>query len=148
MALQLFVDKRKAFAARTISPSETHVLVAGSPEFYDYFEGQNGRKRVVISARENDTLATLGKHYGMTVGSMERINRRSRTDKLHAGESIVVYVDRGRSVAPRKPSPDDDLASGTLLPLEPALDAPSADVSESPGAVAPASIAPAEVGAP
>jgi membrane-bound lytic murein transglycosylase D len=148
MALQLFVDKRKTFSARTITPSETHVLVAGSPEFYDYFEGQNGRKRVVISARENDTLATLGKHYGMTVGSMERINRRSRTDKLHAGERIVVYVDRGRSVTQRKASLDDDVASGTLLPLEPALDAPSPDVSESPNSVAASTTVPANVGAP
>ena len=145
MALQLFVDKRKAFSARTINPTETHVLVAGSAEFYDYFEGQNGRKRVVVSARENDTLATLGKRYGMTVGSMERINRRSRTDKLHAGESIVVYVDRGRSVTPRKPSPEDDVASGTLLPLEPALSAANPQVADASGAGA---IAPAEVGAP
>jgi membrane-bound lytic murein transglycosylase D len=151
MALQLFVDKRKTFSARTINPSETHVLVAGSPEFYDYFEGQNGRKRVIVSARENDTLASLGKHYGMSVGSMERVNRRSRTDKLRAGESIVVYVDRGRAVTSRKRSPDEDVASGTLLPLEPALDAPSPDVSESSessAAVATPSIAPAEVGAP
>ncbi|HET7542224.1 MAG TPA: transglycosylase SLT domain-containing protein [Polyangiaceae bacterium] len=144
MALQLFVDKRKAFSARTINPSETRVLVAGSPEFYDYFEGQNGRKRVVVSARENDTLATLGKRYGMTVGSMERINRRSRTDKLRAGESIVVYVERGRAVTPRKPSPDDDVASGTLLPLEPALEAPGPELSET----ANATLKPAEVGAP
>jgi len=148
MALQLFVDKGKVFSARTISPSETRVLVAGSPEFYDYFEGQNGRKRVVISARENDTLATLGKHYGMTVGSMERVNRRSRTDKLRAGESIVVYVDRGRSVAPRKPSPDDDVASGTLLPLEPALDTPSPEVAGAAESAGVRAIRPAEIGAP
>ncbi|HYQ43654.1 MAG TPA: transglycosylase SLT domain-containing protein [Polyangiaceae bacterium] len=145
MALQLFVDKRKSFSARTINPSETRVLVAGSPEFYDYFEGQNGRKRVVVGARENDTLATLGKRYGMTVGSMERINRRSRTDKLHAGESIVVYVDRGRAVTPRKSNSDDDVASGTLLPLEPALEAPGPDLSAS---SADAPTVPAEVGAP
>jgi membrane-bound lytic murein transglycosylase D len=148
MALQLFVDKRKSFSARTITPTETHVLVAGSPEFYDYFEGQNGRKRVVVNARENDTLATLGKRYGMTVGSMERINRRSRTDKLHGGEDIVVYVDRGRSVAPRKASSDDELASGTLLPLEPALDAAGPEASEPTGALGAKSIVPANVGAP
>ncbi len=130
MALQLFVDKGKTFAARSISPSDTHVLVAGSPEFYDYFEGQNGRKRVVVAARDNDTLATLGKRYGMTVGSMERINRRSRTDKLHSGESIVVYVDRGRAVTSHKDADTDDLASGTLLPLEPALDSPGPDLSD------------------
>jgi membrane-bound lytic murein transglycosylase D len=121
MALQLFVDKSKTFTARTVSAGQTRVLVAGTPEFYDYFEGQNGRKRVVVSARDNDTLATLGKRYGMTVGSMERVNRRSRTDKLRAGEGIVVYVDRGRAVAPHKDEPDTDvLASGTLSPLAPA----------------------------
>jgi membrane-bound lytic murein transglycosylase D len=152
MALQLFVDKNKNFSARTITPTQTHVLVAGTPEFYDYFEGQNGRKRVVVSARENDTLATLGKHYGMTVGSMERVNRRSRTDKLHSGESIVVYVDRGRAVTPHKDDLDtDSLASGTLLPLEPALDAPTPDLADAPAGPAPtaaASALPADQGAP
>ena len=140
MALQLFVDKNRTFTARTLSPTQTRVLVAGTPEFYEYFEGQNGRKRVVVSARENDTLATLGKRYGMTVGSMERVNRRSRTDKLRAGEGVVVYVDRGRSVAPHKDEPDTDaLANGTLAPLspakdpdahEPAVETPDPDVSD------------------
>lgn len=120
MALQLFVDKNQIFAARTLSPTVARVLVAGTPEFYEYFEGQNGRKRVIVSARENDTLATVGKRYGMSVGSMERVNRRSRTDNLRAGESIVVYVDRGRAVAPHKDDQDTDaLASGTLSPLSP-----------------------------
>jgi membrane-bound lytic murein transglycosylase D len=132
MALQLFVEKGKTFAARLITPAESQVLVAGSPEFYDYFEAQNGRKRVVVSAHDNDTLATLGKRYGMTVGSMERINRRSRTDKLHSGDSIVVYVDRGRAVTPKKDADTDELASGTLLPLEPALDTPGPDLSDVP----------------
>jgi len=152
MALQLFVDKNKNFSARTIAPSQTHVLVAGTPDFYDYFEGQNGRKRVVVSARDNDTLATLGKRYGMTVGSMERVNRRSRTDRLHAGESIVVYVDRGRAVTPHKDDLDtDSLASGTLLPLEPALDAPTADAADTrdaPAVNGAASALPADQGAP
>jgi membrane-bound lytic murein transglycosylase D len=137
MTLQLFVDKGKSFTARSLAPSQTRVLVAGSPEFYDYFEGQNGRKRVVVSARENDTLGTLGKRYGMTVGSMERINRRSHTDKLHAGESVVVYVERGRAVTPRKEDPEgSSVASGTLLPLEPALDQPSSSLA----GAAPASV--------
>jgi membrane-bound lytic murein transglycosylase D len=123
MALQLFVDPSRTFSARTVSPAQTRVLVAGSPDFYEYFEAQNGRKRVVVSAHENDTLSTIGKRYGMTVGSMERVNRRSRTDKLRTGEGIVVYVDRGRAVAPHRDEPDTDvLASGTLSPLAPAAD--------------------------
>ncbi len=122
MALQLFVDKGKTFTARTISSAQTRVLVAGTPDFYEYFEGQNGRKRVVVNAKDNDTLATIGKRYGMTVGSVERVNHRSRTDKLKAGEAIVVYVDRARSVTQRKGEPELDVAAtGTLAPLAPAL---------------------------
>ena len=47
-----------------------------NPRFLRLFRGPAYRKRVVVSARENDTLATLGKRYGMTVGSMERVNCR------------------------------------------------------------------------
>jgi hypothetical protein len=52
----------------------------------------------------------------------------------------VVYVDRGRAVAPHKDEPDTDvLATGTLSPLapakepearEPAVETPDPDVTE------------------
>jgi len=145
MTLQLFVDKNKTFTARTVTPAQTRVLVAGTPEFYEYFEGQNGRKRVVVSAKENDTLATIGKRYGMSVGSVERVNHRSRTDKLKAGEAIVVYVDRARAITPRKGEPDPGAASATLSPLaptpvrdaeprEPAVETPDPDLADAPAA--------------
>ncbi len=149
MTLQLFVDKNRSFSARTILPAQTRVLIAGTPEFYDYFEAQNGRKRVVVSARQNDTLAMLGKRYGMTVGSMERINRRARTDKLHAGEDIVVYVDRGRSVPPHQEDLEaDSLASGTLSPLEPALQTSTAAEAPQAAPTDAAAPPPMEPGAP
>ena len=47
-----------------------------------------------------DTLAQLGKRYGMSVGSMERVNRRSRRDPLKAGEKIVVYAEQARAGTP------------------------------------------------
>jgi membrane-bound lytic murein transglycosylase D len=100
MSLQVFVAK-DADLSKVLHVPEAHakILIAGTPEFAEYFEGQNGRKRLVIAAREGDTLASIGKRYGMTVGQMERVNRRGRSDDLPAGERIVVYTDRER-VAP------------------------------------------------
>ncbi|HVY30725.1 MAG TPA: LysM peptidoglycan-binding domain-containing protein [Polyangiaceae bacterium] len=100
MSLQVFVTK-DADLSKVLHVPEAHakILIAGTPEFAEYFESQNGRKRLVIAAREGDTLASIGKRYGMTVGQMERVNRRGRSDDLSAGERIVVYTDRER-VAP------------------------------------------------
>jgi membrane-bound lytic murein transglycosylase D len=104
MTLQVFVPKN-ADLSKVLHVPEAHakILVAGSAEFCDYFEGQNGKKRLVIAAREGDTLGTIGKRYGMTVGQMERINRRGRSDQLPAGERVIVYTERA------KPAPGDSL---------------------------------------
>jgi membrane-bound lytic murein transglycosylase D len=104
MSLQVFVPKN-ADLSKVLHVPEAHaqILIAGTPEFSEYFEGQNGRKRLVIAAREGDTLASIGKRYGMTVGQMERVNRRGRTDQIAFGERIVVYTDR------QKPAPGDTL---------------------------------------
>jgi membrane-bound lytic murein transglycosylase D len=104
MSLQVFVAKN-ADLSKVLHVPEAHakILVAGSPEFCDYFEGQNGKKRLLIAAREGDTLSTIGKRYGMTVGQMERVNRRGRSDQVAAGERIIVYTERA------KPAPGDTL---------------------------------------
>ncbi|HEY4160264.1 MAG TPA: transglycosylase SLT domain-containing protein [Polyangiaceae bacterium] len=125
MVLQLFVDKSRAVtSAHYVAANDTRVLVAGTPDFYDYFEAQNGRKRLIVSAREGDTLGTLGHRYGMSLGSIERINRRSRNDQLNAEESVVVYVDKGHTPATsRKPELEPEPApvlSDALLAAEPA----------------------------
>jgi membrane-bound lytic murein transglycosylase D len=70
------------------------IFVAGSSEFLEYFENQRGNERVVVQARPKDTLASIGSRHGLSVGMMERINRRSRRDPLAPGESVVVYVRR------------------------------------------------------
>jgi membrane-bound lytic murein transglycosylase D len=98
MSLQVFVAKN-ADLSKVLHVPEAHakILIAGSPEFCDYFEGQNGKKRLVIAAREGDTLATIGKRYGMTIGQMERINRRGRTDQVAPGERVIVYTERPKA---------------------------------------------------
>jgi membrane-bound lytic murein transglycosylase D len=95
MVLQLFVTKNRLLShVRYTKETDARVLVAGTPEFFDYFEGLRGRKRIKVVAREGDSLRTIGNRYGMSIGWMERINRRSRTDKLEAGDAVIVYVDR------------------------------------------------------
>jgi membrane-bound lytic murein transglycosylase D len=100
MSLQVFVAKN-ADLSKVLHVPEAHakILIAGSPEFCDYFEGQNGKKRLVIAAHDGDTMTSIGKRYGMTVGQMERVNRRGRTDQIATGERIIVYTERGK-VAP------------------------------------------------
>jgi membrane-bound lytic murein transglycosylase D len=104
MTLELYVsNSRDLSRVRHIPEHKARILVAGSPEFFDYFEGQNGKRRFVVRSKGGETLAKIGKRYGMTVGSMERANRRSRTDPLQAGEPVVVYTERTR------PAPGDQL---------------------------------------
>ncbi len=70
------------------------VLLAGSPEFHSYFEGLKGKRRVTIAAQKGDTLHKIGRKYGMSVGSMERVNRRSRRTSLVPGQELVVYTNK------------------------------------------------------
>jgi membrane-bound lytic murein transglycosylase D len=95
MVLQIFArNETNLERVNYTAESDTKVLVSGSPEFHDYFEGLKGNKRIVVQARGGDTLSSIGVRYGMSVGWMERVNRRSRDEKLAAGETVVVYTKR------------------------------------------------------
>lgn len=95
MTLQVLVEKDAMLSdVRVLPEHEVKVLIAGSAEFHEHFEGLKGKQRVTITVREGDTLSGLGARYGMTVGSMERVNRRSRTAKLLPGEQLIVYTDK------------------------------------------------------
>jgi membrane-bound lytic murein transglycosylase D len=97
MVLQVFPKRSQSLAhLRHLREGDVKIMVAGTPEFIDHFEGLNGKRRLVVMVRQGDTLASIGRRYDTSVGWMERINRRSRTDELHAGESVVVYADRSR----------------------------------------------------
>ncbi len=95
MVLQVHLPRGTTPAtARVIRENDARVLVAGSEQFFDYYEGLNGRRRITVVARSGDTLQSIGKRHGMSVGWMERINRRPRGKKLEAGETVVVYTQR------------------------------------------------------
>jgi len=102
MVLQIFPKKSQDLKRlRHWKESAVRVLVAGTPAFFDHFEGLNGKRRLLVTVKKGDTLASIGRRYDTSVGWMERINRRSRTDRLGAGETVVVYADRARF--PQKP---------------------------------------------
>lgn len=95
MLLQVFLPKD--FVPKDLKYEDSanyRVLLAGSEPFLEYFESQRGNERVVVQAKANDTLATIGARHGVSIGTMERINRRSRREVLLPGEPIVVYVQR------------------------------------------------------
>lgn len=96
MVLQVFA-KRSLDLSRIhhLKDDSTRTLVAGSVEFIDHFEGLNGKRRLVVSAKSGETLAGIGKRYDMSVGWMERVNRRSRRDRLAPGDKVVVYAPLG-----------------------------------------------------
>ena len=127
MALQLFVPQdAKLDRVRYTKESATKVLVVGTDEFFEYFEGLKGKKRIRVTVKEGDTLESIGKRYGMSVGWMERVNRRSRRDELMPGETVVVYTERA------VPSDPGATAGPTLEPLGP-IEAPNPEALPSAG---------------
>ncbi len=116
MTLQVWVSEgTKLGDVRYFKEADTRVLVAGTPDFVEYYEGLNGKRRLVVEARDGDTLARIGRRYGVSSGWMERINKKSRRKKLKAGDSVVVYVKRGTAGAGQA----DDVSPEPLSPPEP-----------------------------
>jgi len=121
MTLQVLVPKSASLSeVRYVEEKDATVLLAGSAEFHEHFEGQKGKRRVQITVQKGDTLRKLGARYGMSVGSMERVNRRSRKTLLVEGEKLIVYTTR--EVSAKK----DDAGRGDL----PEVKAPRPDLIE------------------
>jgi membrane-bound lytic murein transglycosylase D len=92
MSMQIFAPA-DADLSRTVVLGENDVrtVVAGTDDFFQHTD-EKGRRRVVVTAKAGDTLATIGKQHGVTSNLMERINRRGRSEVLKDGERVVVWV--------------------------------------------------------
>ena len=96
MVLQIFV--RKDFDPTRIvllDPASVRVVTLGSEEFLELDTARRGKKRLIIEAKAGDTLARLGRRYGLTVGDLARINRFSHNTELQGGQKVVVYSPSG-----------------------------------------------------
>ncbi|AUX40708.1 murein transglycosylase [Sorangium cellulosum] len=103
MTLQLFVPKSQRHeGVFLLDDAAARVMEVGSEDFFAHFEGLKGRKRIEIAVREGDTFSKLATRYGLSVGSLERINQRSRRSLLMPGDRLVVYVPATR---PDDPAP-------------------------------------------
>ena len=103
MVLQAFVPKDyDPTQVVLLDPARVRVVTLGSEEFLELEAARRGKKRLVIEAKGNDTLAKLGRRYGLTLGDLARINRFSSSTELHEGQKVVVYSpvgEPGRDVA-------------------------------------------------
>ncbi len=114
MALAIWVPTdRPPTQVRFLTESEVRVLVAGSQEFAEYFEGLRGNDRVVVRAKEGDTLNSIATRQRVNVATLERVNRRSRNARLAEGESVVVYIPHAK---PQKPAQKSVEASHATAP--------------------------------
>ncbi len=98
MILQVFV--RKDFdpsGVMLLDPARVRVVTLGSEEFLQLETARRGKKRLTYTCRSGDTLAKLGRRYGLTPGDLARINRFSYNTELHAGDRIVVYSPTGEA---------------------------------------------------
>jgi membrane-bound lytic murein transglycosylase D len=96
MVLQIFV--RKDFdpaGVMVLDPAKVRVVTLGSEEFLELETARRGKKRLYYTAKAGDTLAKLGRRYGLTPGDLARINRFSYNTELHEGDRVVVYSPTG-----------------------------------------------------
>jgi membrane-bound lytic murein transglycosylase D len=101
LILQVYV--RKDFdpaGVLIVDSSKVRVVTLGSEEFLELETARRGKRRVFYTAKSGDTLAKVGRRYGLTAGDLARINRFSYNTELHEGQKIVVYSPTGD--APRE----------------------------------------------
>ncbi|KYF81641.1 murein transglycosylase, partial [Sorangium cellulosum] len=109
MTLQLFVPRSQRHeGVFLLDESDARVMEVGSEQFFAHFEGLKGRKRIEIAVREGDSFSKLATRYGLSVGSLERINQRSRRSVLMPGDRLVVYVPTSHRDEPPPVEPRED----------------------------------------
>ncbi|HEY6475463.1 MAG TPA: transglycosylase SLT domain-containing protein [Polyangia bacterium] len=131
MVLQIFV--RKDFdpaGVLLLDPAKVRVVTCGSEEFLELETARRGKKRLLYTAKSGDTLAKLGRRYGLTPGDLARINRFSYNTELHEGDRLVVYsptgdapheatrgVTRGMTPGEKRPGRATTVTAGTHKPV-------------------------------
>ncbi len=129
MTLQLFVP-RDADLSKVVATNEDDVrtIAVGTDDFFTFWDGQKNRKRVTVLAKSGDSLDSIGKKYGVSTASMERINRRPRSDVLNEGDAVIVYLPANSSAsaaaAANGTAPLPDLNASLPDPLGPLPQAP------------------------
>ncbi len=92
MVLQAYLGKgADRSGAVLLDPKRLRVATITAPEFMELVAQQRGRRRIMYTARGGETLAKLGRRYGLTAGDLGRINRLGNNVVLQRGQEIIVY---------------------------------------------------------
>lgn len=158
MFLQLYVPRDQDLAqAIVLEEGDVRLAAVGSEAFFDDHERRQGRVRFRYSVVEGDTLSGIGRRFGISVGSLARINQMGRRTDLQIGQQIIVYADEahvperfrtpGQSVSAPEDAPSTETESSPV-PATGAEDASNQQPSEvapasptEPGETSPASVA-------
>jgi membrane-bound lytic murein transglycosylase D len=145
MFLQLFVPQDADLTQTLVmSPNDVRTIVVGSEEFFNYHETQQNRTRIRYRVKPGDTLKSVADKFGLSIGSIARINQFSRDTKLKPESEIIVYApEPTKKPEPAKksePSKKAAVAPPTkAAPVVPARsNTPAAAAKKSSGPVAPA----------
>jgi membrane-bound lytic murein transglycosylase D len=128
--LQLFVPEHfDTSRAVVLTPDEVRILVMGSEEFYEHHVRQEGRVRLRYRVRAGDTLSTIANRFGISVGSVCRINVMPRDAVLAIGQELIVYTSPDRvpvelrgQIEP-EPAPATETETPTASGTEPETEA-------------------------
>lgn len=94
--LQAWVE-REPTAALVHDAAQVEIAERGTDSAAERVAAQDGRVRLVVTVHHGDSMTSLAARYGLTTGSLSRINRRARNATLHSGESLVVWVTPDRA---------------------------------------------------
>jgi membrane-bound lytic murein transglycosylase D len=96
MVLQIFVKKGFDRAGvALLDPHRVRVVTLGSEEFHALEVARRGKTRLTYTARAGDTLAKIGRRYGLTPADLARINKLSFSAELAEGQKVIVYAPNG-----------------------------------------------------
>ncbi len=140
MFLQLFVPSSVDLErAVVLTPEEVRIMAVGSEEFFAHHAASEGRVRFRYRVAAGDTLSTIGARFGISVGSLCRINLIGRDAVLRVGQEIVVYAEPARVPAELASSAEridevEGAAAAAGAPEDAGEGRPVASPAEAPGA--------------
>ncbi len=134
MYLQAIVpESRDLRSVVTLNEDQVRLVTVGTEEFFNQRETEQGRIRFRYRISEGDTLGHIARRFGLSIGSLARINRFSRRTTLQIGQEIIVYAEASR--VPERlrrgatPAPEGDEPASE--PTENPATTPSGDTARS-----------------
>jgi len=97
LVLQLHVPRSVDLSRAVVwRDDQVRLVTLGSERFFDEHERAQGRLRFRYRVVEGDTVASIARRFGLSDGSLARINRFGRRADLQVGQEVIVYAEPDR----------------------------------------------------